>query len=69
VDNGEINATVDIPSRNQPKSINLRLRHPMSAKIKSVMVNGKPWHKFDSGKEIIELKGLTGKVAVVANYY
>jgi hypothetical protein len=68
VDNGEITATVEIPSRTLPKSVILRLRHPKAAKIKSVMVNGKPWNKFNSDKEVIELNGMTGKVVVVANY-
>jgi hypothetical protein len=68
VDNGSITATIEIPNRNPVKSVILRLRHPKGAKIKSVMVNGKPWSGFNSEKEFIELKGLKGKVVVVANY-
>ncbi len=51
VDDGAINATVDMPARNAiqenaiqenaPKEIVLRFRHPMSAPIKGVTVNGK----------------------------
>lgn len=67
-DNGTIAATIEIPNRSQPKSVILRFRHPKSAPIKSVTVNGKPWSKINTGKETIELTGLTGKAAVVASY-
>ena len=70
VDNGKINATVEMPSRNPPqRSRGLRLRHPKAAPIKSVTVNGKDWNDFNKDKETIELKGLTGTVAVTAKYY
>ena len=68
LDNGKINATVEMPSRNPPKSLFLRFRHPKTAPIKSVTVNGKDWKDFDKDKEVIQLKGLKGKVTVVANY-
>jgi hypothetical protein len=68
VDNGKIVATVEIPSRNPPKSVVVRFRHPKAAPIKSVTVNGQPWAGFDKDKEVIELTGLTGKVVVVAGY-
>jgi hypothetical protein len=32
------------------------------------MVNGQPWTGFNKDKEVIELMGLTGKVAVAARY-
>ncbi|MHB0997634.1 MAG: hypothetical protein ACYC27_00190 [Armatimonadota bacterium] len=68
VDNGRITATVEIPNRNPMKSLIVRFRHPQSAPIKAVTVNGKPWKKFDQKKETIELKGVTGKAVVVASY-
>jgi len=68
VDNGKITATIEIPSRNPPKSVVIRFRHPKAAPIKSVMVNGQPWTRFNKDKEVIELMGLTGKVAVAASY-
>jgi hypothetical protein len=69
VDNGKLTATIEIPSRNPPKSVILRLRHPKAVSIKSVTANGKPWTGFNKNKEVIELTGLTGKVIVAANYY
>jgi hypothetical protein len=52
----------------ESKEVLLRLRHPKSAPIKSVTVNGKPWTEFNRDKETIALKGLTGTVAVTAQY-
>ena len=68
VDNGKITAVVEIPSRNPPKSVVVRFRHPKAAPIKSVTVNGRPWTGFNKDKEVIELMELTGTVAVVAGY-
>jgi hypothetical protein len=67
-DNGRITATIEIPSRNPPKSVLVRFRHPKAMPIKSVMVNGKPWAHFSKDKEVIELTGLTGTVVVAAGY-
>jgi hypothetical protein len=68
VDNGKINATVEMPARKAPKEVVLRFRHPKSAPIKGVTVNGKPWTEFNKDKETITLKGLTGTVTVTAQY-
>ena len=68
VDNGKINATVEIPTRISPKSVIIRFRHPETVSIKSVTVNGQPWIGFNKETEVIELTGLTGKVAVTASY-
>ena len=68
VDNGKITATVEIPKRNPPESVIVRFRHPKSMPIQSVEVNGKEWKDFNKDKETIELKDLTGKVAVTARY-
>jgi len=68
VTNGKINASVEIPSRTAPKEVILRFRHPTTAPIKSVTVNGKDWKDFNKDKETITLKDLTGTVAVTAQY-
>jgi len=67
-DNGEISATVEIPSRKPPASVILRFRHPAATPIKDVTVNGEKWDDFDKTKETIALKGLSGTVAVTARY-
>jgi hypothetical protein len=68
VDTGKISATIQIPARKAPKEVILRLRHPKAAPIKAVTVNGQPSTAFNTDKETIELKGLTGTVAVTARY-
>ena len=68
VDNGKINATVELPARNAPSSVLLRFRHPKAAPIQGVTVNSKEWKTFDKDTETIELKGLTGTVSVTARY-
>jgi hypothetical protein len=68
VDNGKITATIQIPNRSPAKNVILRLRHPQAKPIKAVTVNGRPWKRFNPGKEVIELNGLTGKAVVIASY-
>jgi hypothetical protein len=68
VDHGKISATIALPGRRAPKEVVLRLRHPKAAPIRRVTVNGKPWTEFNKDKETITLKGLTGRLAVAAEY-
>lgn len=65
---GTITATVEMPKRSAPREVRLRLRHPRSAPIKSVTVNGKRWPDVDRGQETVRLHDLTGHVTVVAHY-
>jgi hypothetical protein len=67
-ENGTIAATIEMPSRNPPKSVLLRLRHPKAVPIKSVTVNGGPWMDFDPAKETISLHDLKGTVKVESRY-
>jgi hypothetical protein len=49
-------------------AVKLRLRLPEGHRIQSVIVNGKPWTRFDPQEETITLPpGLTGKIAVGAD--
>lgn len=68
VDNNKIHATVEMPTRNPPKSVVLRFRHPKSLAIKGVEVNGQDWKPFNPEKETVELQGLSGTVTVTAKY-
>jgi hypothetical protein len=65
---GKITATVEIPSRDPPKSIFVRFRHPASKPIRSATVNGSPWNGVHPAKEMVELTGLTGRAVVIASY-
>ena len=68
VDNGRITAKIEMPPRNPPKAVLLRLRHPTAAAIRSVTVNGKPWQGHDKGKEAVRLEGLTGILEIRVKY-
>ena len=67
-DKGSISATIQMPARKPPQAVVLRFRHPTSAPIKGVTVNGQPWTAFNKEKETITLEGLTCSVAVTARY-
>lgn len=68
VEHGKINAEIEMPSRRPPHSVILRLRHPASAPIKGVTVNGRVWRDFDPAKEVVRLHGVHGAVRVEAAY-
>jgi hypothetical protein len=68
VDHKKIAATVEMPSRNPPKSVLLRLRRPKALPMKSVTVNGSPWTDFDPAKEVISLHDVKGTVKVECDY-
>jgi hypothetical protein len=65
---GSIDAVIDLPSRELPRTVCLKLRHPTGEKIRSVQVNGRTWADFDPLREVVRLKGLQGRVAVSARY-
>ncbi len=66
---GQIKATLTPPTRNPPKTIYLRFRHPSGKKLASVTLNGKAHAGFDAEKEWVILPGdLTGEQEVVAGY-
>jgi hypothetical protein len=54
-DNGKITATIDMPTRNPPSAVVLRLRHPKALPIKSVTVDGHVWKDFDAKSETIRI--------------
>jgi hypothetical protein len=62
-----IDATVILPSRNPAKHNWLVVRAP-SGKIRSVMLNGRPWTKFDNSIEAIELPSTDKKVQLQIAY-
>ena len=52
---GKISAIVRLTPRNQPAALLVRLRHPRSQAIRSVLVNGQAWTDFDPVKEWIRI--------------
>jgi hypothetical protein len=67
-DNGMVTATVEMPSRDPPKAVLLRLRHPTAAPMASVTVNGRPWKDFDPVREVVTLHDVKGRVSVDVRY-
>jgi hypothetical protein len=66
---GTIKVVFDPPTRNPPQTIYLRLRHPQAKPLKSVILNGEAYNKFDQDKEWIILPGtLQGRQEIVARY-
>jgi hypothetical protein len=66
---GKILAKLDPPTRNRPRTIYLRLRHPEGKPMRKVTVNGQSWEKFDINKEWLVLPGtVEGTQEVVATY-
>jgi hypothetical protein len=60
---------VELPSRKTPRLVLFRLRHPKGACLSSALLSSEVRETGLSKKEeLVELKGLTGKVVVVANY-
>ena len=54
--------------REPPGQIIARFRHPDRLPIKSVIVNGQNYYKFDAVKGDVNLSGLSGKLVVEALY-
>ena len=65
---GRITATIELPARNLPRNVLLRLRHPDQLPIKSVTVEDETWNQVDPQKEIVRLTGLKGNVKVTVTY-
>jgi hypothetical protein len=68
VEHGRLEATVALPSRNPPREVVLVLRHPASAAIAAVRVNGKDWIDFDAARGWVRLHGLSGQVRVAVRW-
>lgn len=65
---GYIEAVIDPPTRQAPKSLVIRLRHPEGKKIRSVLVNGRPHTDFDADKEIVRIAAQGKRLIVRATY-
>ena len=67
-EHGKITATVEMPSRNPPKSVLLRLRHPEGPADPERHREWRAVEGFRSCKEVVRLHGVTGDVKVQAAY-
>ncbi len=62
---GQIEATVEVPTRRPPVSLRLRLRVPTGRRVVAVRVEGRP-RPFDRATGTIDLSGLRGTISLVA---
>jgi hypothetical protein len=67
-DANRIEATVNPPSRNRPRNLYLRFRHPAQQPMRKVALNNEPWKDFDPVKELIRLPSDRGELRVAADY-
>jgi len=65
VNEGRIEMTLDPPTRNAPKAIHVRFRHPDKKTITRVTLNGKPYSHFSPNTELVHLPAMGQKINVV----
>ncbi|MCE5198114.1 MAG: NPCBM/NEW2 domain-containing protein [Armatimonadota bacterium] len=66
---GYIEAVIAPPTREMPREIVLRLRHPEGKKMKSVTVNGVQTKDFDNSRECVTIRPTgAGNIIVRADY-
>ncbi|HEX2973112.1 MAG TPA: hypothetical protein VHP11_12320, partial [Tepidisphaeraceae bacterium] len=68
VSKGQMTMTIEPPTRNGPKVIYARFRHPEGKRIVRCEVNGKAYEKFDAQKEWVELRDCAGRTEVTVYY-
>jgi hypothetical protein len=65
---GAIDIHLDPPTRNPPRQIFVRARHPDGRTMKSVWVDGLPYHNFRAEDEVIVLHDLSAAVMIQVTY-
>jgi hypothetical protein len=60
-----VRVSVDVPGRASLRSLSLRLRLPRGARLTDVLVDGRPFRRFDSRTEKLELPTRPGRMKVV----
>lgn len=64
---GTVHASVQLPTRNPPKTVWLVARTP-ERRIANVTINGRPWNRIDAAREAIELPQDALRLEVVIRY-
>lgn len=67
-DGSTISATVSLNLRSNPGRILVRFRHPESAPIQSVTMNGQPHTAFDAERGDVDITGTKGDVEMEVRY-
>jgi hypothetical protein len=65
---GQVNATVQLPSRNPYKDAWLAVRVPGGRPLTSVEIDGQPWKDFDAARQWVRLPHKSGEMKVVVHF-
>lgn len=65
---GRVEAQIEMPDRQAPSAVVLRLRHPEGRPLRAVEVNGRTITTFSPADSTIRLRGRAGKLNIVARY-
>lgn len=65
---GSVRVSLDVPDRAPPRTLKLRLRLPGGNRIRSVLLDGRAYRRFDARAETIDLSGLEGRLELLVGY-
>jgi hypothetical protein len=65
---GSVEGWLDVPASTALRTLKLRLRLPVAKRLKSVLVDGHPYRRFDPASGTIDLSGRTGSISLDARY-
>jgi hypothetical protein len=57
-----VGVSVDVPERARPRAVRLRLRLPSRSRITAVLLDGRPYSRFDQRTGTIDLSGRRGRI-------
>jgi hypothetical protein len=63
-----VRATLEVPTRAPIRALRLRLRLPRPHRMTAVIVDGRPYARFDPRSETIDLSGRTGTLTLDVSY-
>jgi hypothetical protein len=65
---GVVRASIDMPRSVALRTVKLRLRLPAGEHLTQVLLDGRPYRRFDAGTGTIELTGRRGRISLEARY-
>jgi hypothetical protein len=65
---GEVHGLVDLPTSFRLKKVQLRIRLPAGRRLTSVLVDGRPYRRFDRRTGTVDLSGRHGQLQLTAHF-
>jgi hypothetical protein len=65
---GSVQVSLDVPDRARPRRVSMRVRLPRPSRITSVLLDGRPFSRFDARTETVDLSGLRGRIELVVRH-